>query len=119
MTNEEAIKYLQQIYPQGGHCWLDFQRMEAIGMAIKALGGEIKQVGEAARKALQVEEPQERTVYRDKCKHHGMEDICYYYSGYRGWGHTTIACTDTQKCPRMKRYDKLHSRKEEGDGSNV
>ena len=37
MTKEEAIKYLQQLYPNGGHCWLDEQRIEAIGMAIKAL----------------------------------------------------------------------------------
>jgi hypothetical protein len=37
MTNEEAIKYLQQLYPYGGHCWLDERRTEAIGMAIEAL----------------------------------------------------------------------------------
>ena len=37
MTNEKAIKYLQQLYPNGGHCWLDEQRIEAIGMAVKAL----------------------------------------------------------------------------------
>lgn len=37
MTKEEAIKYLQQLYPNGGHCWLDEQRIEAIGMAIQAL----------------------------------------------------------------------------------
>ena len=37
MTNKEAIKYLQQLYPNGGHCWLDKQRIEAIGMAVKAL----------------------------------------------------------------------------------
>ena len=37
MTKEEAIKYLQQIYPNGGHCWLDEQRIDAIGMAVKAL----------------------------------------------------------------------------------
>ena len=37
MTKEEAIKYLQQIYPNGGHCWLDEQRIKAIGMAVKAL----------------------------------------------------------------------------------
>lgn len=37
MTNEEAIKYLLQLYPNGGHSWLDEQRIEAIGMAIKAL----------------------------------------------------------------------------------
>ena len=37
MTDKEAIKYLQQLYPNGGHCWLDEQRIEAISMAIKAL----------------------------------------------------------------------------------
>lgn len=37
MTNKEAIKYLQQLYPNGGHCWLDEQRIEAIDMAIQAL----------------------------------------------------------------------------------
>jgi hypothetical protein len=37
MSKEEAIKYLQQLYPNGGHCWLDEQRIEAIGLAIKAL----------------------------------------------------------------------------------
>ena len=37
MNKEEAIKYLQQLYPNGGHCWLDEQRIEAIGMAVKAL----------------------------------------------------------------------------------
>lgn len=37
MTNKEAINYLKQLYPNGGHCWLDEQRIEAIGMAIKAL----------------------------------------------------------------------------------
>ena len=37
MSNKEAIKYLQQLYPNGGHCWLDEQRIEAIGMAINAL----------------------------------------------------------------------------------
>ena len=37
MTKEEAIKYLQQLYPNSGHCWLDEQRIEAIGMAVNAL----------------------------------------------------------------------------------
>jgi hypothetical protein len=37
MTKENAIKYLQQVYPEGGHCWLDKQRIEAISMAIEAL----------------------------------------------------------------------------------
>ena len=40
MTNEKAIKYLKQLYPNGGHCWLDEQRIEAIGMAVKALQDE-------------------------------------------------------------------------------
>ena len=37
MKKEDAIKFLKQLYPNGGHCWLDEQRMEAIGMAVKAL----------------------------------------------------------------------------------
>lgn len=37
MNKKEAIKYLKQLYPNGGHCWLDDQRMEAVGMAIQAL----------------------------------------------------------------------------------
>lgn len=37
MTKEEAIKYLQQLYPNGGNCWLNEQRIKAIGMDIKAL----------------------------------------------------------------------------------
>ena len=40
MTNQEAINYLKQIYPQGGCCHLDEQRIAAIGMAIEALSGE-------------------------------------------------------------------------------
>lgn len=40
MTNQEAINYLKQIYPQGGCCHLDEQRIAAIGMAIEALAGE-------------------------------------------------------------------------------
>lgn len=40
MTNQEAINYLKQIYPQGGCCYLDEQRMTAIRMAIEALSGE-------------------------------------------------------------------------------
>ena len=45
MTKEQAIKFLQQIYPNGGHCWLDEQRIEAIGMAIDALKGELVSEG--------------------------------------------------------------------------
>ena len=43
MTIQEAIKYLQQLYPNGGHCWLDEQRMEAISIAINALQEEPKE----------------------------------------------------------------------------
>lgn len=37
MTNDEAIKFLKQIYPYGCNCWLDEQRTEAIGKAIEVL----------------------------------------------------------------------------------
>ncbi len=49
MTKEEAIKYIQQLYPNGGHCRLDEQRIEAIGMAVKALQEE--PVSESLEKA--------------------------------------------------------------------
>ena len=54
MTNEEAIKYLLQLYPNGGHSWLDEQRIEAIGMAIKALQKEpvSEDLEEAANNAV-------------------------------------------------------------------
>ena len=54
MTNEESIKYLKQLYPNGGHCWLDEQRIEAIGMAIKALQEEpvSEDLEEAANNAV-------------------------------------------------------------------
>lgn len=54
MTNEEAIKYLKQLYPNGGHCWLDEQRIEAIGMAIKVLQKEpaSEDLEEAANNAV-------------------------------------------------------------------
>lgn len=52
MTDKEAIKYLKQLYPNGGHCWLDEQRIEAIGMAIRALQKEpvSEELEEAASK---------------------------------------------------------------------
>lgn len=54
MTQEEAIKYLQQLYPNGGHCWLDEQRIDAINMAVKALQEKpaSKDLEEAADKHL-------------------------------------------------------------------
>ena len=53
MKKEDAIKYLQQLYPNGGHCWLDEQRIEAIGMAVKALQEEpVSEVWYDARKSV-------------------------------------------------------------------
>ena len=37
MTPKDAVKFLRQIYPYGGHCWLDDQRTRAIEMAIDVL----------------------------------------------------------------------------------
>lgn len=37
MTEQEAIKYLKQLYPHGGCCWLDEQRIDAISIAINAI----------------------------------------------------------------------------------
>ncbi len=59
MTKAEAIKYLQQLYPNGGHCWLDEQRIEAIGIAVKALQEEpvSKDLEKAARDILDTYKP--------------------------------------------------------------
>ena len=58
MSKEEAIKYLQQLYPNGGHCWLDEQRIEAIGMAVKALQEEpvSEDLEEAAKERVDAED---------------------------------------------------------------
>ena len=65
MNKEDAIKYLLQLYPNGGHCWLDEQRIEAIGMAIKAL--QEKPVGEdLEEKATQLSQkyfPDEENIW--------------------------------------------------------
>ena len=45
MTREEAIKYLRQIYPNGGHCWLDNQRIDALQIAIDVLSQPFIPVG--------------------------------------------------------------------------
>lgn len=63
MKNEEAIKYLQQLYPYGGHCWLDEQRTEAIGMAIKSLQEEPVSIWHDAS-----EEPNINYMIIYKCK---------------------------------------------------
>lgn len=49
MTNEEAIKYLKQIHPVGGHCWLDEQRIKAVDMAIEALTKASEEKSQSAR----------------------------------------------------------------------
>lgn len=57
-------------------------------------------------------ESKERREYRGKCKHRGMYEKCYKKSGFYGNLHISIGCTSDTKCPRMKRYDKLHKEKE-------
>lgn len=71
MTQEEAIKYLQQIYPNGGHCWLDSQRIEAIEMAIMALSNPSlpSNLDEAAEDSWAVYE------YRESPR--GLYSTCY------------------------------------------
>lgn len=100
MTNEEAIKFLQQLYPNGGHCWLDEQRIEAIGMAIKALQEEpeskqnlsnvqrtVKNLNEDFENAL----AEEWKGYNDRgaAKVDALEDntqeLAFAKGFYRGW----------------------------------
>ena len=59
MTKDEAIKYLRQLYPNGGNTWLDEQRIEAISLAIEALetatvGYSEEQLKDALKTALSV-----------------------------------------------------------------
>lgn len=71
MTNEEAIKYLQQLYPQGGHCWLDEQRLEAISMAIESLSHSVtKKSDQVERIRAEIEKR-----YREN-KADGYSDVC-------------------------------------------
>ena len=78
MTKDEAIKYLQQLYPNGGHCWLDEQRIEAIDMAVKALQEE------SASKDLEVELEKyikdHFTIAREQLDRFGIEEKDYMYS---------------------------------------
>lgn len=67
MTNQEAIKYLKQLYPNGGCCWLDEQRIEAIGMAVAALERE-----ELINKIANYEKEQPKITARDKGWTHDM-----------------------------------------------
>lgn len=70
MTKEETIKYLQQLYPNGGHCWLDGQRIAAIDMAIKALQEE--PVSEDFEEAMQHNAPDNI----------GVDDLLYWRNGF-------------------------------------
>jgi hypothetical protein len=85
MTNEEAIKFLKQIYLNGGHCWLDEQRTEAIDMAVKALQEE--PVSEDFENAL----AEEWKGYNDRgaAKVDALEDntqeLAFAKGFYRGW----------------------------------
>lgn len=70
MTKEEAIKYLQQLYPNGSHCWLDEQRIEAIDMAVKSLQEEpISEDLEKEIKRYQQEVYDRDTTVKDVAHH--------------------------------------------------
>ena len=47
-----------------------------------------------------------RENYRMKCKHLGMEDMCFLHSGGNEYFHITMACNCN--CRRMKNYDRKH-----------
>lgn len=51
----------------------------------------------------------ERELYRIKCKHLGMEDMCFAHNGWstNNMMHITLACDCN--CRRMKNYDRKHS----------
>ena len=83
MTVDEAIKYLKQLYPNGGHCWLDEQRIEAIGMAIAALEHE-KPVSEDLKEALDEYIRDNFTVEEELYEKHGIKPENYMYSMDKG-----------------------------------
>lgn len=51
----------------------------------------------------------DREMYRIKCKHLSMEEMCYAHSGWstNGMMHITMSCDCN--CRRMKNYDKKHN----------
>lgn len=63
-------------------------------------------------------ETTERTLYRMACKHYlEPQGLCARMSHCKGGGKFTIGykpyaidfgCTEDAKCPRMRRYDKIH-----------
>lgn len=62
-------------------------------------------------------ESKEREAHRKKCKHYGVDGVCWKLSHSLGqWhgiafvphcGHITSRCTPDCNCARMKRYDKM------------
>lgn len=73
MTDENAIKHLKQLYPNGGHCWLDEQRIEAIGIAISAIEFKEKVRAEIERlrksfKVISVASPSRETTLENVAK---------------------------------------------------
>ena len=89
MTTQEAIKFLQQLYPVGGHCWLDEQRIEAIGMAIKALQEE-----SANRTPADIKAAKGNT---DKCKGCNNVKGCLTCVDGDQWAHIEEARTELVK----------------------
>ena len=69
MTNQDAIKYLQQLYPNGGHCWLDEQRIEAINMAVNSLQEDVSEELEEACEQLS-----------EKARIHKAETVSPFFS---------------------------------------
>lgn len=77
MTREEAIKYLRQIYPNGGHCWLDAQRIEALDMAIQALSVSLPEG---------LDEAEQKYVETCECPPANQEEERMVYEAYKaGW----------------------------------
>lgn len=75
MKREEAIKYLRQIYPNGGHCWLDEQRIKALDMAIQALSVSLP---EGLDEAVTAQMEEDGDV--DHFVRHGIDDIALKYA---------------------------------------
>lgn len=75
MNKEEAIKFLKQLYPNGGHCWLDEQRIEAISMAVKALQEE--PVSEFLNTESMIESYKQRLISQaNGVKNSPLVDMC-------------------------------------------
>lgn len=76
MTDKEAINYLKQLYPNGGHCWLDEQRIEAVGMAIEALkeASVSEDLEKAAKENAKIERPDDTEVGYDINRFGGFVD---------------------------------------------